>query len=562
MQRLIRLFTFFLVFSGLVSFALAGGPQLGTVFVKTIPPGAKLSSEIISSGDGVPVLCHYSTDGGQSWMTAEIDVNYGISYCKAAPTYFNSVPREMILFKVITSLEQTAQSTPPAVDVLSPMSIAALSINPSVQDAAGETRYIPQIIEVAGQISGVVNGIDACNIVTGAAGSGGEQVSKITSGVFQCKKSGIDAIADAITRVGMQIVDNVGNNLNQYTPTLIIDTMPPVSTINTATASGTTINVIGNATDEQSGIRKMQLWYRKDSGSWKQAAEQLTEVPSGRSGPKGSQHIFTLDSNNLGGSGKYDFFVMSMDVIGNSEPARNAAQGSVTIAAAAAPIGVTATATVSATPIVEELTEITPTAEEKTPPKSLDAKQEFLMEWIAYKIDRSLSMNVELNTDNVIFDENGARRIRLFGYAPAGVEVRISIFSDQYEVTAVADANGYWSADVDQTLSDGAHSAYLYYLSPEQDFYRMEQEMILGVDLENRVLFSQLTLLPQSGVATTNGIIATILILFGTAMIVIAIAGFNYRRMFKSNEVIEVIRPNASHDGSGVMVVGQPTRYF
>jgi hypothetical protein len=45
-------------------------------------------------------------------------------------------------------------------------------------------------------------------------------------------------------------------------------------------------------------------------------------------------------------------------------------------------------------------------------------------------------------------------------------------------------------------------------------------------------------------------------------MIVIAIAGFNYRRMFKSNEVIEVIRPNASHDGSGVMVVGQPTRYF
>jgi nitrate reductase gamma subunit len=77
------------------------------------------------------------------------------------------------------------------------------------------------------------------------------------------------------------------------------------------------------------------------------------------------------------------------------------------------------------------------------------------------------------------------------------------------------------------------------------------------------MVFSDLNILPQSGVQdTTKGIVAFILMIFGVVMIVIAIAGFNYRRMFRTDEVIEVLPRQQLDQDSSVVVVGQRNPYL
>ena len=192
----------------------------------------------------------------------------------------------------------------------------------------------------------------------------------------------------------------------------------------------------------------------------------------------------------------------------------------------------------------------------------LEIKEDFLEEWINYTVDLELTFFLDNNTDNVIFDETGATGIRFYGKAPPNQEIKVLIFSDPYEVTAISNENGDWSASLNEPLVAGEHDAYLYYMDPNQDYYRLEKELMLTVDLDNRNIFSNLNILPESGAATTlNGIIATLLILFGTFMIVVAVAGFN-KRQTQGGEAVEVLPRYSPNEGSSVTIVKDIDRYI
>jgi len=283
-------------------------------------------------------------------------------------------------------------------------------------------------------------------------------------------------------------------------------------------------------------------------------------------GPRNWQTTFSIDKNSIGGSGVFDFFVIANDLIGNSEQPKNIVEESISITNPPAAPTLTSTTipSITVTGLVEQIDlSITPSIEDVPTSEPVNNKEDFLSDWINYEVDEGLSFFLDATSDNVMFNEDGASGFKFYGKAPAGVEVRISVFSDRYDLSTTADADGNWEVAMDQPLSEGDHTAYLYYLNSERDYYRLEKEMILNVDLNNRMVFSDLNILPQSGVQdTTKGIVAFILMIFGVVMIVIAIAGFNYRRMFRTDEVIEVLPRQQLDQDSSVVVVGQRNPYL
>lgn len=530
-------------------------PSLGTVYYRIGTNGASISSEV---GTSVTInYCQYSLDGGLSWMTASKVEYYGVKYCQVQTTSFIDPGADKIVMRAIDTLNQTGVSIPPAVKVTSLMSINPYIITPSYFDGASSKRYIPRVIDVNAQINTVVGGLSSCSFINGDTTMTGEQISKINSSTYSCGFPYLDAQSIKLSLLSVKGTDTLGSNVISSLP-LEIDITPPTShALNTA-VSNMKISIGTNAVDTGSGIKKIKLFYNYNSGDFILAQEYSPIVQEGIIGPRLLDHTFTF---NALASGTYGFFTISMDMLGNIEMNKSVAEVNINI-----PTTLSSPSVYTPTPsvIVNELigVSMSPSPAILIEDGENEQKVDFLKKWVDYTIDPELSLELDINTENVIFNEDGASGIRLYGKAPKGQVVYIRIFSDPYELTATADDNGDWSASVNDPLVAGEHTGYLYYTDPNQDYYRLEKELMFTVDLNNTQIFSNMNILPQSGAeSATRGVISVVLMLFGTFMIIGAVAGFNHRKM-RGNEAIEVLPRYNPQEGSSIEIVGNTDRYI
>lgn len=561
----IVLITVFSLLAATKVFALV--PQLGTLYIHTESNYSYLSSEILNPGEGPVILCQYSIDGGSTWRTATIETNYGISYCKASASNIGTTNPQLIIMKAVNSVDQTGASTPPAVFSSNTIKLISFMADTSYLDGTTNVRYVPSSFNIRSQINDIWSGLKTCTIKNNDVALRDPVITKLNNGSYACNAALQITNPTQLNLITLNVLDSINYQLDSSPLSVMLDVGVPTSSISSIGLNGSVISINANAIDQASGIRKIALWYRLQGvNDWRQIAEQSASVQSGMIGPRNWQTTFSIDKNSIGGSGVFDFFVIANDLIGNSEQPKNIVEKSISITNPPAVPTLTSTTipSITVTGLVEEIDlSITPSIEDVPTSEPVNDKEDFLSDWISYEVDEGLSFFLDATSDNVVFNEDGASGFKFYGKAPAGVEVRISVFSDRYDLSTTADADGNWEVAMDQPLSEGDHTAYLYYLNSEQDYYRLEKEMILNVDLNNRMVFSDLNILPQSGVQdTTKGIVAFILMIFGVVMIVIAIAGFNYRRMFRTDEVIEVLPRQQLDQDSSVVVVGQRNPYL
>jgi hypothetical protein len=543
-------------------------PQLGTLYIHTQGDRSYISSEIINSGGAPVILCQYSIDGGYSWRTAFLETYYGTTYCKANASNIGTINPQMIIMKAVNSDDQTGASNPPAVFSSNTIKLVTFVAEPSYLDSTTNVRYVPGSLSIRSQINDIWSGLKTCIINNNDVSIGDLQVTKLNNGSYACTKDLQITNPSQLNLLTLNVVDNISYEFSSSPISLMLDSNIPTSNITAVTLNGSVISINASASDQSSGVKKIALWYRLQGVTeWRQVAEQNATVQSGMVGPKNWQTTFSIDKNSIGGNGVFDFFVIAADVVGNSQAPKYVVEKSLSISSPAVAPSTTVTPIPSVTGIIEELDiSITPTNSESlitNTPSEANIKEEFLADWISYQVDEGLTFYLDAASDNVIYTKEGVTGFKFYGRAPAGVEVRISVFSDRYDLSTVADADGNWEVAMDQPLEEGDHTAYLYYLNSEQDYYRLEKEMILNVDLNNRSVFSDLNILPESGVEdTTKGIVSFLLMIFGVVMIVIAVAGLNYRRMFRTDEVIEVLPRARVDDNSSIVVIGQKGPYL
>jgi hypothetical protein len=472
--------------------------------------------------------------------------------------------------KAVNSVDQTGASNPPAVFSSNSIKLTTFRVEPSYLDGTTNVGYVPSSFNIRSQINDVWSGLKNCTIKNNDVALRDPEVQKLSNGSYACNVALQLTNPTQLNLITLNVVDSINYQLDSSPISIMLDATVPTSSISSVGLNGSVISINANGIDSASGIRKISLWYRLlGVTDWRQVAEQSASVQSGMIGPKNWQTTFSIDKNSIGGNGVFEFFVVAVDIVGNAEQPKYIVEKSLNITNPPAIPSQTPTPipSITVSGVVEQILEsITPSPEGLTISETgepSNEKEDFLADWISYQVDEELSFFLDAASDNVIFNENGASGFKFYGKAPAGVEVRISVFSDRYDLSTTADSDGNWEVAMDQPLSEGDHTAYLYYLNSEQDYYRLEKEMMLNVDLNNRMVFSDLTLLPQSGVQdTTKGIVSLLLMIFGVVMIVIAIAGFNYRRMFRTDEVIEVLPRQSADQDSSIVVVGQRNPYL
>jgi predicted outer membrane repeat protein len=88
-----------------------------------------------------------------------------------------------------------------------------------------------------------------------------------------------------------------------------VDGQPPISYVEGAAAmvTTTTFEVPWFASDGESGVQGVELWYRKDGGTWIKYGSNFTASP------------ITFQSSTTGGDGFYEFYTVATDNAGNKE---------------------------------------------------------------------------------------------------------------------------------------------------------------------------------------------------------------------------------------------------
>lgn len=528
-------------------------PDFDVVYYRTLPTGTYISGEILNATD--IISCQYSLDGGNTWVYAYKVEYYGTTFCRVQVTYFNDPGGEKILMKAIDRFEQTGLSDPPAFKIDPFMYIDPIAISPSFLDYTNGKKYIPKNINVSARINRAIGGLSSCKFTVGDTLLTTETVARIDSTTYSCLISDLSALNTQLYSLTVKAYDTLGSN-TMASAELEMDLSAPTSHALSVVNNNRSLSVNTIAVDSQSGIKKIKLYYSFNYGTWKPLLEYAPIIPVGTIGPKELTYTFTFEP--FDGSGSYQFFTFAEDMTGNIEAVKNVSEASINII-----VSNTSTAPIlsTITPTPFEIILETPTVSVSTTPTEAQINEEFKAEWVEYTVDASLSLYLDIVTDNLIFTEEGVSGIRFFGNAPPNQELMLVLFSDKYEVTAVSDENGEWSAIVNEPLVAGDHSAYLYYMDSENDYYRLEKELMLTVDLDNRQVFSNITILPQSGEAAAKGLFAVLLILFGTFMIIVSVAGFSHRKM-RSNAVVEIIPRYVPTEGDSVQIINQPNRYI
>jgi hypothetical protein len=111
---------------------------------------------------------------------------------------------------------------------------------------------------------------------------------------------------DGNKTVYVQYKDNAGNWSSSYTDTIIVDTTPPITAINSSEYSnGASITITWSANDgDGSGVQGTTFFYKRGAG-----ANWSSETLVGTQG--------TFDFTNLSGDGDYYFTLVSEDNLGN-----------------------------------------------------------------------------------------------------------------------------------------------------------------------------------------------------------------------------------------------------
>jgi hypothetical protein len=124
--------------------------------------------------------------------------------------------------------------------------------------------------------------------------------------------------ADGLSDIGADEADSA------WEPLLVVDTTPPQSLVRTlpAAVAGAVLDVPFSASDLESGVSSVQLYYRKDGGAWTAYGAPTAVSP------------IAFDAMAAGGEGRYEFYTVARDRAGNVETAPATADAATLILAA------------------------------------------------------------------------------------------------------------------------------------------------------------------------------------------------------------------------------------
>jgi hypothetical protein len=196
--------------------------------------------------------------------------------------------------------------TPPTVDQPSVVVDSGYLHAVSTTLYYASTMVFPQPFEVRGYAEDVPSSV-ARVCFTPAFG---DQPPCDTQG-FQPWRSGtsgyaVDPGATASGEIAATVYDEAGNTTTQAFTYELDDTPPESSASSQPYATTSPIRVAWTATDAQSGVYELDLWYKYQSGAWKYWQTRLAE--------EGSFEFVPSD-----GPGRYSFVTVARDHLGNQE---------------------------------------------------------------------------------------------------------------------------------------------------------------------------------------------------------------------------------------------------